>query len=119
MSNRKLLLEAIEEYQAEVPLDGFIFRRPNAANIIALRDFFKEGGELNHVEHLGLILSHVMDKEDTEGISMEQLGLIVVARGGINGEFFQQVTKLAGLDIEKEAMDPLDSPNSSESPPEN
>ena len=113
--NRELLLEAIEDYEKEVVLDGFTFRRPKAANILAMREVFRDTDDkINGIEHLGLVMSYCMDKADWEGLSLEQLGLIVVARGGMNGEFFMKISEVAGLDLEP--ANPLDSPDGSDSP---
>ena len=116
--NRELLLEAIKDYKKEVILDGFTFKRPDAARLIEFRQRYKDIDKREPVEQWGLVMAAAMDPEDVKGISTGDLGLVVLARGGISGKFFQTIMfDVMGMD--RLPVDPLDFPDGSESPSEN
>ena len=115
--------EAVADYEKEIVIDGFVFRRPTTENILALREM-ETDDKLNNIEFMGKVMSMCIDPsvfqptERDPGLTFEQLGKVVVARGGFRGTFYKQVAELAGISVEV-TQSPLESQDTSESPSEN
>lgn len=100
--------------------------RPDAVRIIELRqkasntvDLPQEERIAAHARLIGEILQSCLPERHRETYSIDMLTVLVIERGGINGDFANEISSIAGMSEAASKDAPFISPENSELPSDN